>query len=95
MDTIDDTVEFDLLTAPILTAPILEERPWAVFAACKNEMSLTFFPQNRQEERAALKICSLCPVVDDCLDHAISTDERFGVWGGTTERERRRLTRRA
>jgi WhiB family redox-sensing transcriptional regulator len=89
MDTMDDTLEFDLLTAPIL-----DERPWAVFAACKEEMSLTFFPQNRQEERTALTICSTCPVVDECLDHAIETNERFGVWGGTTERERRKLARR-
>jgi WhiB family redox-sensing transcriptional regulator len=89
MDTMDDTLEFDLLTAPIL-----DERPWGVFAACKAEMSLTFFPQNRQEERTALMICSTCPVVDQCLDHAIETNERFGVWGGTTERQRRKLAKR-
>lgn len=88
MDTMDDTFEFE-----ILMAPILEERPWAVFAACKEEQSMKFFPQNREEEREALAICSICPVVEDCLQHALESKERFGVWGGTTERQRRKLSR--
>jgi WhiB family transcriptional regulator, redox-sensing transcriptional regulator len=88
MNTIDDLENFD-----ILTAPILEERPWAVYAACKDETSMKFFPQNRKEEREALAICSICPVVDDCLDHALETNERFGVWGGTTERQRKKMQR--
>jgi WhiB family redox-sensing transcriptional regulator len=84
----DDTSEFAFLTVPILL-----ERPWAVFAACKEEQSMKFFPQNRQEEKEALGICAICPVVEDCLEHAIETNERFGVWGGTTERQRRKLSR--
>ncbi len=88
METMDDTLEFDLLTAPIL-----DERPWAVYAACRNDESMNFFPQNRTEERAALAVCNICPVVEDCLSHALETNERFGVWGGTTERERRKLKR--
>jgi WhiB family redox-sensing transcriptional regulator len=88
MEAMDDTLKFD-----ILSAPILDERPWAVFAACKNEKSLTFFPRDRAEERAALAICVICPVVDDCLEHALESKERFGVWGGTTERARRKLSR--
>jgi WhiB family redox-sensing transcriptional regulator len=88
MEAMDDTFEFD-----ILSAPILDERPWAVFAACKDEKSLTFFPQDRAEEKAALAICAICPVAEDCLAHAIESIERFGVWGGTTERARRKLIR--
>ena len=84
----DDTLEFDLSSVPILA-----ERPWAVYAACKEEKTLTFFPQNRVEEKSALAICAICPVVDDCLDHALESNERFGVWGGTTERARRKLSR--
>jgi WhiB family redox-sensing transcriptional regulator len=64
-----------------------------VFAACKGEQSMKFFPQNRQEEKEALGICAICPVVEECLEHAIETNERFGVWGGTTERQRRKLSR--
>ena len=88
MEAMDDTLEFD-----ILSAPILDERPWAVFAACKGEKTLTFFPQDRVEEKAALAICAICPVVDDCLEHAVESKERFGIWGGTTERARRKLPR--
>jgi WhiB family redox-sensing transcriptional regulator len=88
MEAMDNTLEIDLLSAPIL-----DERPWAVFAACKDEKSLTFFPQSRVEEKAALAICAICPVVEDCLDHALESKERFGVWGGTTERARRKLSR--
>lgn len=88
MEALDDTSEFD-----ILSAPILDERPWAVYAACKDEASMTFFPQNRAEEATALRICAICPVVDECLDYALESKERFGVWGGTTERARRKLAR--
>jgi WhiB family redox-sensing transcriptional regulator len=88
MEAMDDTLEIELLSAPIL-----DERPWAVYAACKDEQSLTFFPQNRLEEKAALAICAICPVAEECLDHALESKERFGVWGGSTERGRRRLMR--
>jgi WhiB family redox-sensing transcriptional regulator len=54
---------------------------------------MTFFPQNKAEEAAALTICGICPVCEDCFDHALETNERFGVWGGTTEKERRKLSR--
>lgn len=86
MNTMDDTLELEALYAPIL-----DERPWAVYAACKSDQSLMFFPTNRTEEASALLICGICPVSEDCLEHALETNERFGVWGGTTERERRKL----
>ena len=88
MNTMDDTLEFD-----IYRVPILNEQPWVVFAACRDEQGMTFFPQTKEEEVQALKICAACPVSEDCLDHALETKERFGVWGGTTEKERRRLSR--
>lgn len=88
MNTMDDTLEFN-----IFEAPILAERPWAVFASCKSEEATSFFPQTKEEESSALAICGICPVQQDCLDHALETSERFGVWGGTTERERQKLRR--
>ena len=54
---------------------------------------MKFFPQNRKEEREAHAICSMCPVAEECLDHALETNERYGVWGGTTERQRKKLKR--
>lgn len=77
----------------LLTAPVLDERPWAVYAACRDADADLFFPATREEERRALALCAICPVADDCLAYALDSRERFGVWGGTTERERRLLLR--
>ncbi|MGI9666511.1 MAG: WhiB family transcriptional regulator [Acidimicrobiia bacterium] len=86
MEAMEDTISLE-----ILAAPIIDEKPWATFAACKDEVSMSFFPQNKAEERAALAVCGICPVQQDCLDHALATNERFGIWGGTTEKQRRTL----
>lgn len=88
MNTMDETAFLEMLSAPLL-----EERPWAAYAACADTEGMTFYPQTKAEEREALAICSICPVRDECLDHALATNERFGIWGGTTEKERRKLTR--
>jgi WhiB family transcriptional regulator, redox-sensing transcriptional regulator len=90
MSTMENTLELDL---GILQAPILDERPWAVFAACRGADSDLFFPLSKDHEMQAVTICGTCPVLDDCLDYAVEAGERFGVWGGTTERQRRRLLR--
>ena len=77
----------------LFSAPVLDEKPWAAFAACLDAPGMTFFPQTKAEARAAVAICEVCPVREECLDHALATNERFGVWGGTTEKERRLLLR--
>ena len=83
-----NTVDFSTLEAPIL-----DERPWAVYSACRGADAELFFAKTRADERAALAICSTCPVVEECLELALETHERFGVWGGTSERERKGLLR--
>ena len=88
MDAMDEISTFDHLRAPVL-----DERPWSVYAACKDVKDVSFFPQNKAEERAAEAICLICPVREDCLNHALATNERFGMWGGTSERARRKLTK--
>jgi len=87
MTTMDDTLQFD-----VLQVPVLNERPWAVFAACKETPDVSFFPQTKDETQAALAICSICPVQEECLDHAIETKERYGVWGGLNEKDRRKVS---
>ena len=54
-----------------------------------------FHPSEEDEVAAdaAKAICALCPVVDSCLEFAVSAREKDGVWGGLTARERRRLIR--
>lgn len=78
-----------------LTLLDLDERPWAAFASCRGADPDLFFPSGEGDPRDALRICSGCPVKDACLDWALETRVRFGIWGGKTERERRRLLRRS
>ena len=88
MKTMDDT-----MTLEALAVPILSERPWSAFAACQDAKDVSFFPQNKAEEKAAATVCAICPVREDCLSHALATNERFGMWGGVSERRRRALAR--
>ncbi len=52
-----------------------------------------FFPEKGGSTREAKRICLGCEVRDECLEYALANDERFGIWGGLSERERRRLKR--
>jgi len=63
-------------------------------AACIGEPVDWWFPKPNASTRAAKAVCRGCPVRQQCLDHALEHDERFGVWGGLTEKERSRLRRR-
>jgi len=66
--------------------------PWWWFAGlCAQTDPELFFPEKGGSTRAAKAVCTGCPVRAQCLEHALAHDERFGVWGGTSERERRRL----
>ena len=53
------------------------------------------FPEKGGSTREAKKVCLSCDVRVECLEYALGQDERFGIWGGLSERERRRLKRRA
>ena len=66
---------------------------WRDDAVCATTDPDLFFPESRdvRAERQAKKICAGCPVVQDCLEYAIEAGEEFGVWGGTTELERRHM----
>ena len=77
-----------------LEVPITEERPWVVFAACRDADPDLFFPGSKTDERAALALCAMCPVVRECQDYSLDARETFGVWGGLTEKQRRLHLRR-
>lgn len=72
----------------------LDERPWAAYAACRQADPDLFFPAEGDDAAVALRICRGCPVRAECLEWALDSRVRYGVWGGTTERDRRRLQRR-
>ncbi|MDQ3781538.1 MAG: WhiB family transcriptional regulator [Actinomycetota bacterium] len=69
---------------------------WRDQAACAGSDLELFFPVGEDAESVApaKAICAICPVREDCLNYAISTNQPEGVWGGMTGPERRRLRRR-
>ncbi|SDY86997.1 transcription factor WhiB [Modestobacter sp. DSM 44400] len=68
---------------------------WHESALCAETDPEAFFPEKGGSTREAKKICTGCEVRAECLEFALGNDERFGIWGGLSERERRRLRRRA
>jgi WhiB family redox-sensing transcriptional regulator len=66
---------------------------WVDEAVCAQTDPDTFFPEKGGSTRQAKAICLGCPVRQRCLDWALQHEERFGIWGGKSERERRRMAR--
>jgi WhiB family redox-sensing transcriptional regulator len=64
---------------------------WQDGANCKGANADLFFPERGASTRTAKSICRECAVRADCLEFAITTGEKFGIWGGMSERERRRV----
>lgn len=73
----------------------LDERPWAAYAACRTVDPGVFFPESDTGTETAVRICRGCPVMQECRDWALDTRVRYGIWGGLTERDRRRMLRRS
>ncbi len=69
------------------------EEQWQERALCAQTDPEAFFPEKGGSTREAKRICMGCEVRDECLEYALAHDERFGIWGGLSERERRRLKR--
>ena len=67
---------------------------WQERALCAQTDPEAFFPEKGGSTREAKKVCSSCEVRAECLEYALANDERFGIWGGLSERERRKLKRR-
>ena len=67
--------------------------PWRQHAACRGLDPEIFYPASDEEAEAAKAVCAQCVVASACLEHALAHREREGVWGGATERERRRIHR--
>lgn len=68
-----------------------EETSWQERALCAQTDPEAFFPEKNMPNREAKRVCAGCEVRKECLDYALKHDERFGVWGGLSERERRLL----
>lgn len=99
--SLGDAVDFELgVTVPQLSLiPGLDamvdpaEEQWQDRALCAQTDPEAFFPEKGGSTREAKRICLGCEVRGECLEYALANDERFGIWGGLSERERRRLKR--
>lgn len=93
----------DLYQAPIIGDGLFDdalfdnagELSWQERALCAQTDPEAFFPEKGGSTREAKKICLSCEVREECLQYALEHDERFGIWGGLSERERRKLKKRA
>jgi WhiB family transcriptional regulator, redox-sensing transcriptional regulator len=72
-----------------------DELSWQERALCAQTDPEAFFPEKGGSTREAKKVCLTCEVRVECLEYALGHDERFGIWGGLSERERRRLKKQA
>ena len=70
-----------------------QERTWQTKANCMGVDPDLFFPERGASTREAKEVCRGCVVREDCLEYALANGEKFGIWGGLSERERRRLRR--
>jgi WhiB family redox-sensing transcriptional regulator len=76
---------------PISIEP--DDRSWQDYANCLGVDPDLFFPERGASTREAKEVCRGCVVREDCLEYALVNGEKFGIWGGMSERERRRLRR--
>lgn len=71
-----------------------DEESWQERALCAQTDPEVFFPERGEPTTEAKRICRMCEVQAECLEYALDRRERFGVWGGTSERERRAVIAR-
>ncbi|THA82767.1 WhiB family transcriptional regulator [Streptomyces sp. A0592] len=64
---------------------------WQAVGLCAQTDPEEFYPDKGGSVRLAKKVCGACEVRAECLDYALANNERYGIWGGTSERERRRI----
>lgn len=76
-----------------ITTRLLQPVEWQAQAQCaRPEVDPEiFFPERGGSSKAARAVCARCEVRPQCLEYALKNKEQFGIWGGTSERERRRI----
>jgi WhiB family redox-sensing transcriptional regulator len=82
-----------VLLQVVMTAEEAAELMWQDDALCAQTDPEAFFPEKGGSTREAKRVCRSCEVRVECLEYALEHGERFGIWGGMSERERRRLER--
>lgn len=77
----------------LIEALAVGELSWQDYANFRGADADLFFPERGASTRRAKTICGECQVRSECLEFAIEIGEKFGIWGGMSERERRRVRR--
>lgn len=67
------------------------ETDWMAHGNCADKPPSLFFPSDGVGVEVAKRVCATCPMKADCLEYALDNRIDHGVWGGTSERERRRI----
>ncbi len=75
----------------LIEALAVDDLSWQDYSNCRGADADLFFPERGASTRKAKAICGACEVRVDCLEFAIVQSEKFGIWGGLSERERRRI----
>lgn len=70
-----------------------DDNGWQLSANCLGVDPDLFFPERGASTKEAKAVCQGCEVRADCLEYALANGEKFGIWGGLSERERRRIRR--
>jgi WhiB family transcriptional regulator, redox-sensing transcriptional regulator len=70
-----------------------EDKSWQMLSNCLGVDPDLFFPERGASTKDAKAVCQGCVVREDCLEYALTNREKFGIWGGLSERERRRIRR--
>lgn len=87
-----ESFEGEWVTDSPLPVPVLD---WQDRGLCAQTDPELFFPEKGGSTREAKRVCLSCDVRVECLEYALTNGERFGIWGGLSERERRRTMRTA
>ncbi len=77
----------------LIDALAIEPVGWREYASCLGANKDLFFPDRGASTRVAKQICAGCQVRIECLEYAVVRGEKFGIWGGLSERERRKIRR--
>lgn len=81
------------MQSKFIEALAVGELSWQDYANCRGADADLFFPERGASTRKAKAICAECQVRQECLEFAIQIGEKFGIWGGMSERERRKIRR--
>ena len=75
----------------LIDALAIDDLSWQDKASCSGADADLFFPERGASTRQAKAICGECEVRVECLEFALQHSEKFGIWGGLSERERRKI----